>query len=491
MATGGPEATLLHLHVLGPLQVGTPSGPCPMAKGRQTQLVEWLVAHRHGTTTLRATVAALWGPGQGTGAAALALLAAARRSVELAGGALPVVSGPEGRLRLDPARCSVDADRFTTAVGDGHRLAAAGALVRADRRLRAAMAEWRGTPYGGLDPLPIRIPEADQLLQARLTGTTLLHALRLAHGGDSTLVADLRALVDDDPWQEPAWHLLIAALAAEDRRAEALRCLQDCRTALDELGLRPSSATLGIEHDILDHHPIDPTSLLASVISPPAGPGARAGTGPATGIPDPLLAELDELDGARMVLLTHLDVDDEARHVERLQSVVSAAGGRLLRVEPDPAEERRAEDETGEPGPQGLAAWAHGVAAAELALDAAELAAELRRWPTGPSDRPEVAAPRHAALRHLQLHLTGAAERTLVCVLVRRIDETDTLAGTVAGLLHGAIDHGRLLIVVTAQERSEAAARLRLIADRIVEGDTVDRHTVDRHTVDRHTVATA
>ena len=71
---------------------------------------------------------------------------------------------------------------------------------------------------------------------------------RLATGVTDGLVAELAALADDEPLRERPRELLMSALAATGRHAEALRVYDDFRRLLaEELGIAPSPA-LSAQH---------------------------------------------------------------------------------------------------------------------------------------------------------------------------------------------------------------------------------------------------
>ena len=143
---------------------------------------------------------------------------------------------------------------------DGVRIetTSAGYRLDADTDLQAAEAMaaagdpegalelWRGDPTALPEGARIRVDE----LRASLEEDAV-HAL-LRRGQSAAAVAALEAGVADRPYRERRWVLLVQALAAEGRQAEALRAVQRCRQVLgEELGLEPGPEILAAERAVV------------------------------------------------------------------------------------------------------------------------------------------------------------------------------------------------------------------------------------------------
>ncbi len=77
--------------------------------------------------------------------------------------------------------------------------------------------------------------------------------IELEQGRASSVVPQLRQLVEQHPLQERMWTLLMRALYLAGRQADALRAFQDLRTTLIEaLGVEPSPETCEVERQILE-----------------------------------------------------------------------------------------------------------------------------------------------------------------------------------------------------------------------------------------------
>ncbi|KAB8191469.1 AAA family ATPase [Nonomuraea phyllanthi] len=136
-----------------------------------------------------------------------------------------IASHPAGYV-LDVRPDEVDAWAFERLVraGDAHK----------------ALALWRGGALAGAYDLPFATAPAARLEELRLTALAARIAADLAAGGDADLVAELEELVAAHPLREPFHALLVRALTATGRRAEALDAFERTRAALASgLGVDP------------------------------------------------------------------------------------------------------------------------------------------------------------------------------------------------------------------------------------------------------------
>ena len=137
----------------------------------------------------------------------------------------------------------------------------------------AALAWWRGPPFGDLAAHDGLRAEAVRLDELRLTVTEEWVECRLAAGGDAALVGDLEGLTALHPLRERFWRQLMVALYRNGRQADALRRAGELRSHLrDELGLNVSAALRELEQQVLTDHP----GLL---VAGRPSPVARRGTG--------------------------------------------------------------------------------------------------------------------------------------------------------------------------------------------------------------------
>ncbi|MFC6405752.1 ATP-binding protein [Planobispora longispora] len=131
----------------------------------------------------------------------------------------------------------VDAHRFERLAGKGRAALAAGERRGALALVEEALGLWRG---------PAPEPLAGRLAELRLGALED----RFEAGGGS--VAEMRALLAEHPLRERLCGLLMRALRAEGRRAEALAVFEDTRRVLaEELGADPSPDLAGTHLAIL------------------------------------------------------------------------------------------------------------------------------------------------------------------------------------------------------------------------------------------------
>ncbi len=126
---------------------------------------------------------------------------------------------------------------------------------RSQRKCREALTLWRGRPFGDLtDHEGFRL-EAYRLDQLRLLAMELSLEADLSAGHHELVIGELESAVEENPYREHLWYLLIAALAQCGRRVEALRACTRLRDKLATAGLVPADELIAMEKDILAAHP--------------------------------------------------------------------------------------------------------------------------------------------------------------------------------------------------------------------------------------------
>ncbi|MEV6426453.1 BTAD domain-containing putative transcriptional regulator [Nocardia sp. NPDC051463] len=144
------------------------------------------------------------------------------------------------RLAVDPDR--VDAHRFGCSAEDGRRALAAGDPAAAATLLTEALSLWRGEALADVLDAPFAAPHAARLADARAAALEDRAAALLALGDHRAVAADLPELLVSDPLRERAVALLMRALSAGGRQAEALALFAQTKQLLaDELGADPAA----------------------------------------------------------------------------------------------------------------------------------------------------------------------------------------------------------------------------------------------------------
>ncbi len=154
------------------------------------------------------------------------------------------------RLELDPGE--IDACVFEQRVSAGRAAVASGDPARGAALLREALALWRGDALADAADWPFAAGPASRLDEARLAAIEDAVDAELRLGRGPELVAEVTELAAANPLRERLCGLLMRALYAAGRQADALQTYADIRhTLADQLGVDPSPALAAIHLAIL------------------------------------------------------------------------------------------------------------------------------------------------------------------------------------------------------------------------------------------------
>ncbi|OWA14260.1 AfsR family transcriptional regulator [Streptomyces sp. CS159] len=193
-------------------------------------------------------------PPQDAPAALQALVGRLRRTV----GRETVVSAPGG-YRLAATRDDVDLYVFEDLVRQGTTALGHGDAASAARHLDEALALWRGPALADL-PGHAAGPEA---LRLETTRARIEAGLRLGDAPDA--VPRLRELTAAHPYDEPLHALLIGALRATGRDADALAAYESARRTLAEgLGTEPGPRLRALHAELLGAGGAERTAVPAA-----------------------------------------------------------------------------------------------------------------------------------------------------------------------------------------------------------------------------------
>jgi DNA-binding SARP family transcriptional activator/Tfp pilus assembly protein PilF len=281
-AKSGPgQGVVVRFRILGPLEVWTGRDWEGIGAPKWRALLAALLLNQGQAVSTDRLIAELWGDEPPDRAANLisVYVFRLRRVLGDPEGRALTTRAPGYQLLLDPG--DLDAGRFEELAGQGRRALAAGDFQRAAEVLAEALALWQGRALADVPPSALVTAEAGRLEESRLAALELRIEADEGCGLHAQLVPELRRLLSDQPLREGLWSLLIRALDAAGRRAEALTAYGEARRVIaEELGVDPGPELQRLYHALLTPDRISPRQ--------PAGPPAPGPHGaPAAGSPAP------------------------------------------------------------------------------------------------------------------------------------------------------------------------------------------------------------
>ena len=172
---------------------------------------------------------------------------------------------PNGyQLDLDPS--SIDAHRFASLANEAADILAS-QPAEAAAKATEALGMWRGEPLAEFEYDDFAQPMRSELAERRLLLEETLVEAQLSLNDNDGAIALLRPLIDNHPYREGLYALLMTALYRSGRQVDALAVYQEARELLlDELGVDPGPDLSDLEYQILTQAP----GLLPT---PPSGVG--------------------------------------------------------------------------------------------------------------------------------------------------------------------------------------------------------------------------
>lgn len=260
----------MRIAVLGPLAMWAADGtPLDVRGVRLRGLLARLALGAGRPVGVDTLVDGLWGSEAPSANALQSLVSRLRASLPVTESSISVQSGPAG-YTLTIEADSVDAVRFEQLARRGRQLLATDPAQARDL-LTQAHRLWRGEALADLRDLPFAEAEADRLGELRLAAAEDLAEAAITTGHAREVVAELERLTLGHPLRERAHELLIRALAADGRQAEALAAYERVRTTLvDDLGADPGRRLQDVHVAVLRGDAIDPPPAVAAVPRPVA-----------------------------------------------------------------------------------------------------------------------------------------------------------------------------------------------------------------------------
>jgi predicted ATPase/DNA-binding SARP family transcriptional activator len=260
----------MEFRILGPLQVYEGGAALSLAGERQRTLLAILLVNPNRVLSSDRLCDELW-RGQPPETAPTALqghVFELRRILEpdhVQGMPYRVVATERPGYVLRVAPDDLDAERFRQLVNEGRQALDRSSPRTAARVLRDALSLWRGPPLADLGFEPALQQEIAELEELRLTAIELQVEADLALGRHGEVIAELQALIREQPLRERPRGQLMLALYRAGRQAEALAAYREARVSLvEELGIEPGTPLQDLERAILVH---DPSLELATPVA--------------------------------------------------------------------------------------------------------------------------------------------------------------------------------------------------------------------------------
>lgn len=225
--------------LLGPLLVRRGSHAVVIAQGKQKALLAALLLRGNYVVTIDELIELLWASTPPRSARVTLQNYVKRLRGALDADGRRICTQPGGyMISLDPSE--LDVNRSEAMLDTARAAAVSGAWLTTARQARQALSLWRGEPLADVRSDALERSEVPRLTEMRLQLSEIaieadLHLHRHTH-----VIGELLRLIADAPLRERLHALLMLALLADARRAEALACYQRAREILvSELGVEP------------------------------------------------------------------------------------------------------------------------------------------------------------------------------------------------------------------------------------------------------------
>jgi DNA-binding SARP family transcriptional activator len=243
----------LEFGILGPLEVRDGDRMLALGALGERSLLALMLLNANELVPTERLVDELWGE-RPPKTAVKTIQVYVSRLRRLLGTETIVTRAPGYVVNVDPDR--LDLHRFERLAADGRTALAAGDALTAARRLRAALAMWRGAPLSDFAYEPFAHAAAARLDELRLEALQERIEADLRCGRAGELVGELQGLVARHPLRERLRAQLMLALYRTGRQAEALDVYRDTRSTLvEELGIEPSRELRDLERAVLAQDP--------------------------------------------------------------------------------------------------------------------------------------------------------------------------------------------------------------------------------------------
>jgi DNA-binding SARP family transcriptional activator len=269
----------MRFRMLGPLEVQTAADWTSIGAAKWRAVLARLLLSAGQPVSTDTLIDELWGddpPARASNLVSIYVLRLRRFIGDTDGRVLR--TRPPGYL-LQVGDDDLDTRQFERLLGQGQEALADGDATAAAQQLAGALSLWRGSALADVPASPFVDAEAERLNELRLAAAELRIEADIARGRPRDVIPELHRLVTDHPLREELWLLLMRALDAAGRRAQALTTYERARGVIaDQLGVDPGPGLQDLFRRLLQGDAPEP-----AVSARPA----RDPVTPARGVPAP------------------------------------------------------------------------------------------------------------------------------------------------------------------------------------------------------------
>jgi DNA-binding SARP family transcriptional activator/Tfp pilus assembly protein PilF len=243
----------VRFRILGPLEVWAGEDWGGIGAPKWRALLATLLLHPGHVVSTERLIAEMWGEEPPDRAANLVsvYVLRLRRLMGDPQGRMLATRAPGYQLRVEPG--DLDAGVFEDGVRRGRQALADQDPETASALLGDALGLWRGAALADVPGSALITAEADRLEESRLAALELRITADLRRGLAAQQVPELRRLLSGQPLREGLWVLLLQALDAAGRRAEAIAAYGRARQVIaDELGVEPGAGLRQLYQELLE-----------------------------------------------------------------------------------------------------------------------------------------------------------------------------------------------------------------------------------------------
>ena len=251
----------MRYEVLGPVEARLDDVVLTVGGPQQRRLLALFLSRPGQSFSTDRLVDCLWPDGMAPDGAARSVMTYVSR-LRAALGDSSISTAQEG-YRLDLNGSVLDSQQFEDWLSEAGTIEPGRAVELYDR----ALALWRGCAYGEFGAEWWLLAEARRLDELRIVAMEERAEALLALGHHHHLIPELTRLSTDNPVRERPVSLMMQALFATGRHADALRAFQSFRTRLaDETGLDPSAELVALERTMAAGRPLPNLNTRARLL---------------------------------------------------------------------------------------------------------------------------------------------------------------------------------------------------------------------------------